>query len=484
MHMALGVKKGSVLFAILLIGTFGLHAVYRAQAKSPTGTLVDGLALAPARALASDGKVQLTASVDRRAVLQKGDGLVHVEVTVAADALPDATQRTPADVVVVMDRSGSMAGQKLEYAKLALLGLIERLGPADRLGVVIFDGAAEVLFPLESPGGSQREKWNALVRAVETAGGTNIRDGLDVGFRMIASQTTERVSRILLLSDGQDTAGNSFSMLVDRARAIGSKQAVLSTLGIGQDFDEHVMTALASAGTGAFYYLAKLEVLAGILDAELKTATETYASGAELRLRVGDGVQVMSAGGLSLETRGSEVAVAVGSLYAGRERKIWLSLKLPTDVPSERGLGTLALRYSRSGQSFDVAGAALPVVECVANQDHFEKSIDPAVWGRAMLEEELTRAREELGDAIARGTATDVDTSVARVEAQRALAEKLGQTAVAQEMTELKSHGARAKMAQQAAPEARNAAAKREKAMGYGKRNSSSYGGTDFAFGF
>jgi Ca-activated chloride channel family protein len=377
-----------------------------------------------------------------------------------------------------------MAGQKLDYAKQALLGLIERVRPEDRLGVVIFDGEAEVLFPLEAAAESSRGKWSALVRSVETAGGTNIRGGLEVGLGMIAANSTDRVARVLLLSDGQDTAGNTFATLVDRARQVGSKQAVLSTLGIGQDFDEHVMTALATAGTGAFYYLAKLEALSGMLDAELKTATETYASGAELRVRVGDGVRVTSAGGIPLETRGNQVVIPVGSLYAGRERKVWLSLNLPTDSLAPRGLGAITLHYRRSGESFETGSAALPMVACVASQDRFEQAIDPSVWGRAMLEEELSRAREELGDAIARGTARDVDSSVARVEEQRFLAEKLGQKAVAQEISELRAHGDRAKLAQQAAPAERNVAAKRAKASGYGKRNASSYGGTDWSKGF
>jgi hypothetical protein len=101
-----------------------------------------------------------------------------------------------------------------------------------------------------------------------------------------------------------------------------------------------------------------------------------------------------------------------------------------------------------------------------------------------MVEEELSRAREELGDAIARGTAADVDQSVARVQAQQQLAEKLGQTGVAQEISALQESGVRAKLAQQAAPAARNVAAKSSKALGYGKRNASSYAGSDWSRGF
>ncbi len=296
------------------------------------------------------------------------------------------------------------------------------------------------------------------------------------------SNARDRTTRVLLLSDGQDPS--ALPLLLGRARGMASQSAVLSTLGIGQDFDERVMTSLATAGTGAFYYLAKPEVLPAMLDAELKTAPETVASGAELRLHVGDGVRATSAGGLPIDTRHGDVVVPIGSLYAARERKIWLTLSVPTDALVERDLGRVALRYRRSGKTFDVSAAALPRVACVADQGSFEARIDAPVWGRAMLEEELTRAREELGDAIARGTAQDVDRSLEGVERERRLAERLGQGQVLQEISDFRSRGSEAKLAQQADPLARNAAAKREKATGYGKRNASAYGGSDWSKGF
>jgi len=124
---------------------------------------------------------------------------------------------------------------------------------------------------------------------------------------LMSEPTDARVTRVLLLSDGQDNSG--LPALTGVARQITARQGVLSTLGIGQDFDEQVMTSLATAGTGAFYYMAKPEVLPALLDAELKTATETFASGAELRLRLGDGVRVTSAGGIPVR----KVAIAASS---------------------------------------------------------------------------------------------------------------------------------------------------------------------------
>jgi Ca-activated chloride channel family protein len=496
--MTLNPKTGRILLASLLFGTFALHSLYRARATAtepPLATLPSLAALpslmtepSPPKGSdapgidTSDGKVHLTAVVDRSAVLQRSDGIVHVEVTVRADALPGPSERTPTDLVVVMDHSGSMQGQKLDHAKEALLGLIDRIGDDDRLGVVIFDDATRVLFPLEAPSASRRELWRGSVRAVESEGGTSILAGLDVGLGLMGEHAPGRTTRVLLLSDGQDPT--ALPTLLSRARGIVSRQAVLSTLGIGQDFDERVMTSLASAGTGAFYYMAKPDMLPAMLDAELKTATETYASGAQLRLHVGDGVRVTNAGGLPLEVQGGDVIVPIGSLYAARERKVWLGLSVPTEQLVEHELGKMRLTYQRSGAAFEISAAALPKVACVADQSSYEARIDAPVWGRAMLEEELTRAREELGDAIASGTAADVDRTALRVERERRLAERLGQSQVVQEITDFRSKGSDAKLAQQAAPAVRNGAAKREKAMGFGKRNASSYAGTDWSKGF
>ena len=97
-------------------------------------------------------------------------------------------------------------------------------------------------------------------------------------------------------------------------------------------------------------------------------------------------------------------------------------LRLGQSIALSGPLGELGLRYRRGGASFVVAGDELPRVTRVADAGRFEAAINPEVWGRAMLEEELNRASEELGDAIARGTAADVDSSVQRIELARPLA--------------------------------------------------------------
>src|SRR5262245_58802982 len=124
--MSVGKKRGFLLFASLLFGTFGAHALYRARADTgggwgapPQSGLLAASVAGPIAQLgaalgandsppadSADGRVHLTLRSDRDAVLQRSDGAVNVEVSISADALSGPTERTPTDLVVVMDHSG------------------------------------------------------------------------------------------------------------------------------------------------------------------------------------------------------------------------------------------------------------------------------------------------------------------------------------------------------------------------------------------
>ena len=158
--MALAPKKGSLLLAALLFGTFGLHALYQARAQSPAQSagspLVQPLRIgettaAPPPVEAGDGRVRLTATADRSAVLQNGDGVVHVEVTLQPEATPGAAQRTPTDLVVVMDHSGSMQGAKWEAADWSVERFLSGLTEQDTFALGVFHDRPRWLTPTPQP---------------------------------------------------------------------------------------------------------------------------------------------------------------------------------------------------------------------------------------------------------------------------------------------------------------------------------------------
>src|SRR6476661_8401077 len=104
---------------------------------------------------------------------------------------------------------------------------------------------------------------------------------------------------------------------------------MLSAIGVGADFNEQLMTALADAGTGNYYYVQNAHDLGSIFAREFDAARTTVATGLAVRIDPADGVQVLDAAGYPLEHDGGSVVIRPGSLFAGQERRIWVTVAMP-----------------------------------------------------------------------------------------------------------------------------------------------------------
>jgi Ca-activated chloride channel homolog len=380
-------------------------------------TAVGGLALrepAPAPpgppssspvARAQAGAVELTASLDRSAVLVGGDGQLRVELALRASA-GDAATRLPTDLVVVLDRSGSMQGDPLATAKAAVRDLLGRLGPGDRFALVSYASEARVDAPLAPVSTRARSEWERALAGIPAAGGTNLAEGLDLAHRVaLGGRTAGRVTRLIVLSDGHANQGDhSPGGLAARARRAVAGEYVLSTVGIGQGFDEALMGALADAGTGSFYYLPRPDALADVFSAEFASARETAARGLLVEMAPGAGVSVQSASGLPLERQGSLVRFRPGDLFAGQDRRIWVTLRVPTAQVGELELGGVWLRWrDPGGASRELALTALPRVACVAAERDYYASFDEDVYRRADSGDALGQLEEQVALEMRQG---------------------------------------------------------------------------------
>lgn len=497
----------ATILSVLLLLTLGVHLACQARSQEPivasrsTNSRPKIVAAEPAHLAASapaqpvevapskpeSGElVSMVSRIDRNAVLQGQDGIVHLEVDLRTSAIAQAAPRRPVDMAVILDRSGSMTGSKIEYAKVALKQLIQRLDGEDRLGIVAYDTTGLVLLPMQTATRNAKRAWLDLVDGIEVRGSTNMSEGLDLAHEMLErARMPGHNARVLLLSDGLANAGDaSPTGLTRRARrAIGNEYA-MSTMGIGNDFDERLMTQLATAGDGAFYYLAKLEVLARFFEAEFATASTTVATRSRLRLHLAPGARLVDAMGLAHETVGDAVEIPIGSLYANHERTLWLTVQLPTKQLGVTALGRVTLDYRRNDGASDGRSDELPRVTCVNNWDDYRNGINKSVWERAVVEEELARSEERLGDAIASGNEADVDREVVRAKEHQKLAESIGSQKVVSAIQRFDSSAASAKVSQRAPAPARNVAAKRQKTDGYVKRNSSKYVNSDPLMGY
>ncbi len=206
-----------------------------------------------------DGPVQLTTGIDRLVLLRDG-GEQEVVVKIDLRAVPHIKgERSPLNIAVVLDRSGSMAGKKLEQAKQAAAMLVDQLDDRDVFSLVAYESEVEVLVPA-----TMASDKRALHRAIErmvSGGSTALYDGVKSGARQLEEfLSDQRINRVLLLSDGIANVGPSSSReIANLGRRISQDGIAVTTIGLGGDYNEDLLAALAEASDANYYYVQDVD---------------------------------------------------------------------------------------------------------------------------------------------------------------------------------------------------------------------------------
>jgi Ca-activated chloride channel family protein len=411
---ARGARSPLRLAAVLLALTLAAGAAARLLEPPPAAPPASDLPRSFRAAAA--GPVHFSGALEGTAVLPEQDGLVRMELAIGADAgTGGAPVRVPTDLVVVLDRSGSMMGDKIVHARAAVRALVEALGPADRFSLVAYSDGAATVVPLAALGDS-RERWLARIAAIAPEGGTNLSSGLDLALATVEGARAEgRSPRVVLISDGLANQGDATREgLVARALRAARGEYGLSTVGVGADFDEGLMAALADAGTGNFHFLASADGLGAILAAEFATARETVATGLRVTIEPAVGVTVLDAAGYPLSNVGGLVTFQPGSLFAGQERRIWVTLRVPSGASGVIPLGAFGVEYAAGGERHRLAFAEAPRVAAVADEGRYVASLDRESWERSVVVHQYNTLRRSVATAVKEGREKDAVAEIQR----------------------------------------------------------------------
>ncbi|HEX7843142.1 MAG TPA: VWA domain-containing protein [Kofleriaceae bacterium] len=215
-----------------------------------------------------------------------------LQISVSTPVDPSTYHRLPMNLVVVVDHSGSMASDgRLDKVKAGLHTLIDHLQDTDRLAIVEFDDRVDIDAPLATT--LNRPALHAIVDRLQPRGATDIYDGLQQGFLLLGdAPASERQNRVIFLSDGNATAGDTsqadiLAMAAGRvARGIG-----LTTIGVGTDFDVALMRGLAEQGAGNFYFLEDPTAATEVFTEELDYFMQPLALDIQLQATAGPGYQ-------------------------------------------------------------------------------------------------------------------------------------------------------------------------------------------------
>jgi len=330
--------------AVLLAVLVAYGAAGRAFKKSPPG-------LQPADTgwkTAEDLKVR--AGLSQTKVVQGSDGLIYLQVDLEApDGVKTGSSRKPTDFVIVLDRSGSMADdRKMDYAKKAIDSLINQLREGDRFALVDFDSIVETPVPLTEATSGAKDRFRSALRSIDPRGGTNLGGGLVKGIDEMRAggRAVGHAQRLVLLSDGLANEGITGQTELNQiaARAVSGEFAI-STIGVGLDFNESLMSSLADYGTGNYTFLENLASLDKVLAQEFYGASQVLASDLRVELDLSSGIAVTDASGYPVDREGSKFIVRPGHLYQGQRKTLFVSLKLPTGSTYTKSLGQASVSY-------------------------------------------------------------------------------------------------------------------------------------------
>jgi len=210
----------------------------------------------------------------------------YLHVSIQAPTPVRATPRAPVHVAFVLDRSGSMHGDKLRLACKAVDHALGLLDPEDRFTLVTFDSEVEVNYTLTAATPDAIDRARSLLQALESGRTTNISGAWIAACEQLAPAAgTGPVLRVLLLSDGQANVGlTTASAFSPHVTALRERGVHTSVFGLGLDFDEEFLASVARAGGGNFYYVSQPNQIASFFAQELGESLDIVARNPRLEL--------------------------------------------------------------------------------------------------------------------------------------------------------------------------------------------------------
>ena len=212
---------------------------------------------------------------------------VQLSITTPVD--PSTYHRLPLNMVLVIDRSGSMLEDgRLDKVKAGIATLIDKLQDGDRLAIIDFDDRVTVDAPLSAE--LDRTHLKSVVAALQPRGGTDIDAGLKAGFAQLADAPGDHQNRVILLSDGIATSGITIdATIIADADAAIERGIGLTTIGVGTDFDVALMRGLAEHGAGNFYFLEDGSAVDEVFGQELDYFVNPLALDVKVTATAGSG---------------------------------------------------------------------------------------------------------------------------------------------------------------------------------------------------
>lgn len=300
--------------------------------------------------------------LDRNIIGVHVDQVVHLMLELTAPDAPP-TGRAPIDLVLVLDRSGSMSGDPLRAVREAAARVIRTMGPDDRVAVVAFDDEVSLVLPLARHIGSAESA--TAVRQIRSGGSTNLSGGWLKGFELLGSNPRpEAVRRIVLLTDGHANAGlRSIDELGPIVRDACGQGITTSCIGFGEGHDERFLAGLADSGGGDDYWCEGPDQANAVFANELGLLAAVVAQNLSVEIRPTAMVaacEVLNEFPIT-EVQGG-VQVSLGDAVGGEQRRVLSKMHLrPAASLGDVHVADLVIRWVSTVGDLEMHTVTVPV---------------------------------------------------------------------------------------------------------------------------
>lgn len=262
-------------------------------------------------------------------------GFLYIE-TKLDKFINEKAARIPLNLSIVIDHSGSMGGEKMEYAKKAASDIINKLMADDFVSVVIYDDKIDVIQP--SVRVIDKNSIISRIKNVVPGGSTNLWGGTEKGYEQVKNNYRKNyVNRILLISDGLANVGiTSNYEIKQRVQDFKDREGItLSSFGVGLDYNELLMTGMAESGAGNYYFIDSPDKMAALFEKELNGMLNVVAQNTQLKINLPRGVKVEKIFNYKYDQHGDEISIQFRDLFSEETKGVLIKFSIDdyADVP-------------------------------------------------------------------------------------------------------------------------------------------------------
>lgn len=269
-----------------------------------------------------------------------------LKVSLKGMDMPEESDRAPVNLAIVLDRSGSMRGEKLDRAREAAILAIGLLRSDDIVSVVTYDDVVRVTVPATRL--HDKQSIYAAIRAITDGNRTALFAGVSKGAAEVRKFIDKnQVNRVILLSDGLANVGPSTpSELGQLGASLGKEGISVTTIGLGLGYNEDLMTQLAGMSDGHHAFVQNSSDLADIFAAEFKTALTVVAKQLSIIIKCADSIRPIRVLGRNAEIIGQSVHVTLNQLSSNQQKFVMLEVEVPSGAVGEnRNVASVEVSY-------------------------------------------------------------------------------------------------------------------------------------------